>query len=174
MDWVTDVPNLNGRSTPLQFRFLVAMQGALGIGSNLNKWSVDDFSLATRMVEYYKSIRNTVQSGNLHRLFSPREGNLTANEYVSEDGKQAVLFAFLRSQQFLRPAPTLYLRGLDERALYRVKAMDDKLIMPGAQGPSTPSGATVTLSGSYLMHYGLNLNLRGDFDGTSVLLERTE
>src|SRR5207302_1704014 len=37
--WVTDVPNMNGRSTPLQFRFLVAMQGALGIGANLNRWS---------------------------------------------------------------------------------------------------------------------------------------
>ena len=36
--WVTDVPNMNGRSTPLQYRFLVAMQGALGIGANLNKW----------------------------------------------------------------------------------------------------------------------------------------
>ena len=32
--WVTDVPNMNGRSTPLKFRFLVAMQGALGIGAN--------------------------------------------------------------------------------------------------------------------------------------------
>ena len=31
--WVTDVPNMNGRSTPLAFRFLVAMQGALGIGA---------------------------------------------------------------------------------------------------------------------------------------------
>ena len=37
--WVTDVPNQNGRSTPLQYRFLVAMQGALGVGSNLNKFS---------------------------------------------------------------------------------------------------------------------------------------
>src|SRR5262249_35061650 len=27
MAWVTDVPNLNGRSTPLEYRFLVAMQG---------------------------------------------------------------------------------------------------------------------------------------------------
>ena len=35
--WVTDVPNMNGRTTPLQFRFLVAMQGALGIGANLNQ-----------------------------------------------------------------------------------------------------------------------------------------
>ena len=48
--WVTDVPNMNGRSTPLKFRFLVAMQGALGIGANLNKWSEEDATLATKMV----------------------------------------------------------------------------------------------------------------------------
>ncbi len=127
-DWVTDAPNVNGRSTPLQFRFLVAMQGALGIGANLNNWTAEDSALATRMISTYKSIRETVQDGNLYRLFSPRQGALTANQYVSADGKQAVLFAFLHSQQYLRPAPTLYLRGLDENARYRVKPLDDKLM----------------------------------------------
>ncbi len=46
MAWVTDVPNMNGRSTPLKFRFLVAMMGSLGIGANLNHWSDADFALA--------------------------------------------------------------------------------------------------------------------------------
>jgi alpha-galactosidase len=72
MAWVTDVPNTNGRSTPLKYRFLVAMQGSLGIGSNLNKWSAEDFDLATKMVAYYKQIRSTVQMGDLYRLWSPR------------------------------------------------------------------------------------------------------
>jgi alpha-galactosidase len=44
------------------------MQGALGIGANLNKWSAKDFALATEMVRYYKSIRQTVQEGDLYRL----------------------------------------------------------------------------------------------------------
>src|SRR5271163_4985632 len=84
--WVTDVPNMNHRSTPLQFRFLVAMQGALGIGSNLNKWSEEDFSLAKKMITLDKQIRATVQTGSLYRLLSPRESDVTANEYVSQDG----------------------------------------------------------------------------------------
>jgi alpha-galactosidase len=161
--WVTDVPNLNGRSTPLQCRFLVAMQGALGIGSNLNKWSAEDFALAARMIGTYKSIRETVQQGDLYRLFSPREGELTANQYVSAGGKQAVLFAFLHSQQYLRPAPTVCLRGLDEKAAYRIKSVDGKLVEKQE-----------VLSGSFLMHHGLNLNLRGDYDSTLVILERTQ
>ncbi|MBZ5514015.1 MAG: alpha-galactosidase [Acidobacteriia bacterium] len=166
--WVTDVPNMNGRSTPLKFRFLVAMQGALGIGANLNKWSPEDFALATQMVSTYKSIRETVQQGDLYRLFSPREGNLTANEYVSADGKQAVLFGFLHSQQFLWPAPMIYLRGLEENALYRIKTIDNKLIV--APGIYAAEG----VSGAYLMHHGLRLDLRGDYDSSLVILERTK
>jgi alpha-galactosidase len=166
--WVTDVPNMNGRSTPLKFRFLVAMQGALGVGANLNKWSPEDFALATQMVSYYKSIRATVQEGDLYRLSSPRQGELTANEYVSAEGQQAVMFAFLHSQQFLRPAATIHLRGLDENARYRIKTIDDKLIAAPGFGP------TQGVSGSFLMHHGLNLSLRGDYDSTLVILERTK
>ncbi len=161
MAWVTDVPNLNGRSTPLKYRFLVAMQGSLGIGSNLNHWTDADFALASRMVGIDKEIRATVQQGNLYRLFSPREGEFTANQYVSQDGKQAVLFAFLHSQQYLRPAPIVYLRGLDEHAVYRLKPIDDKL-----------AGKLETASGSYLMNHGIDLRLTGDFDSTMLTLER--
>jgi len=161
--WVTDVPNLNGRSTPLKFRFLVAMQGALGIGADLSKWSEEDFKLATEMVSFYKAVRATVQEGNLYRLSSPREGDLTANEYVSADGKQAVLFAFLHSQQFSRPAATIYLRGLDEGGLYRIRTIDAKLVEKQE-----------TASGSFLMDHGIHLKLMGDYDSTAVSLERIE
>ena len=161
MAWVTDVPNMNGRSTPLKYRFLVAMMGSLGIGANLNKWSQEDFGLATKMVAYYKSVRQTVQEGKLYRLFSPREGDFTANQYVSQDGNQAVVYAFLRSQQYGRPAPIVYLQGLDERGIYRVQTIDDKL-MNKAQ----------TLSGAYLMNHGIELRLTGDYDSTSIGFER--
>jgi alpha-galactosidase len=161
MAWVTDVPNQNGRSTPLQYRFLVAMQGSLGIGSNLNHWTDADFALASRMVGIDKEIRGTVEQGNLYRLFSPREGEFTANEYVAQDGRQAVLFAFLHSQQYLRPMPIVYLRGLDERAVYRLKPIDNKL-----------NGKLETASGSYLMNHGIEFRLGGDFDSTMLTLER--
>ena len=41
--------------------------------------------------------------------------------------------------------------------------MDDKLVEKQE-----------VLSGSFLMNHGLNLRLEGDFDSTSVLLERVE
>ena len=161
MAWVTDVPNFNGRSTPLAYRFLVAMMGSLGIGGNLNRWSESDMDLASRMVELYKSIRATVQQGRLFRLFSPRDSGFTANEYVSEDGGQAVLFAFRSAQDFGYPPPAVRLSGLDEQAVYRVKTIDHKL-----------AGVTETVSGAYLMNRGVDLRLGGDFDSTAVVFER--
>ncbi|HEV2448529.1 MAG TPA: GH36 C-terminal domain-containing protein, partial [Candidatus Sulfopaludibacter sp.] len=161
--WVTDVPNMNGRSVSLQYRFLAAMQGALGIGANLNHWSDQDTATATRMVALYKRIRATVQLGDLYRLFSPRSGDLTANQYVAADGQQAVLFAFRHSQQYNTAAPAIALRGLDAKALYRVESIDNKLADRRGE-----------LSGAFLMSAGLNLNLRGDYDSTAVILERVE
>ncbi len=158
MAWVTDVPNFNGRSTPLNFRFVVAMQGSLGIGNNLNKWKEEDFTLARKMIAYYKQVRPTVQHGRLFRLVSPRapEG-FAATQYVAEDGKQSVVFATLHSQQYGRPVPPLMLEGLDEQAVYKLTWLD---------------GRTQTLSGAALMHRGLQLNLRGDYAATSAMMEK--
>ena len=161
--WVTDVPNQNGRSTPLRYRFLVAMQGALGIGANLNRWTDQDFGEGTKMIALYKRIRGTVQMGDLYRLLSPSSNDVTANQYVSADGKQAVLFAFRHAQQYNTAAPTIQLRGLDEKAIYRLESIDNKLT-EGLQ----------QVSGAYLMRRGLNLNLRGDYDSTAVILERVQ
>ncbi len=159
--WVTDVPNMNGRSTPLGYRFLVAMQGALGIGANLNKWTPQDFALATRMVALYKRIRPTVQAGDLYRLQSPRTNDVTANQYVAADGKQAVVFAFRHSQQYNTAAPAIRLRGLDEKATYRVEVTDGRLLEQQTQ-----------FSGAYLMSAGLNLDLRGDYAAAAIVLDR--
>jgi len=159
--WVTDVPNMNGRSVPLTFRFLAAMQGALGVGANLNKWTEQETALAGRMIGLYKRVRATVQAGDLYRLLSPLTNDVTANEYVAADGKQAVVFAFRHTQQYSTAAPAIRLRGLDEKALYRVEATDGKL---QERQPS--------LSGAYLMRVGLNLNLRGDYDAAAIVLDR--
>jgi len=159
--WVTDVPNMNGRSTPLAYRFLVMMQGALGVGANLNKWTDQDTATATKMIALYKRIRPTVQTGDLYRLFSPRTNDLTANEYVAADGKQAVVFAFRHAQQYSLAAPAIRLHGLDEKAMYKLESTDGKLQERQPQ-----------LSGAYLMRVGLNVNLRGDYDATAIVLER--
>jgi len=159
--WVTDVPNMNTRSTPLAFRFLTAMQGALGIGSNLNRFTAEDSTLAANMIAFYKRVRATVQTGDLFRIASPRTADMTVNQYVAADGKQAVVFALRHSQQYNTAAPTIRLRGLDERAIYKLESVNNKLVERQTQ-----------FSGAYLMNSGINVNLRGDFDATAIVLER--
>ena len=153
---------MNGRSTPLKYRFLVAMKGALGIGANLNKMGDADLAFSTKMIAAYKNIRATVQQGRLYRLFSPRFGDLTAKRASSGDGHQAVLFAFRHSQEFGRPVPAIPLQGLVPRATYRVQPLVDKALAE----PLT------TASGAYLMEHGIAFRLTGDYASAAVVLER--
>jgi len=88
--WTTDVPHWStDRTTDLRYRFLSAMQGALGIGNNLNKWSDADFAVAASMVADYKVIRGTVQSGQIFRLVRPEEDARTIDTlYVAADHRR--------------------------------------------------------------------------------------
>jgi alpha-galactosidase len=91
-------------------------------------------------------------------LLSPQAGEVTANEYVSRDGSQAVLFAFLHSQQYRQLPPPICLAGLDPKATYRVQVLGQTSVEEW--------------SGAYLMQNGVGLRLTGDYDSTAVLLER--
>jgi len=164
MDWVTDVPS-DGvrRAESLPYRFLVAMQGGLGIGANLNNWGNVDFPTATKMVASYKQIRSTVQHGEQYRLISAEHGsNFAAMDYVSEDKKQAVLFAYVHSTMAGYPFPRVYMEGLDPKATYTVSSIY------GVLTPDTLRTAT----GDYFMHHGVDVDLHGDFQGAGFILSQ--
>ncbi len=164
MAWVTDVPtSMNHRSLSLEYRFLSSMQGSLGIGANLAKWTPEDVSTAKDLVAKYKSIRETVQRGDLYRLVEPRKGSeISVTESVARDRSQAVIFAFLHSSTELYPFPRTYLLGLDETAVYRLTTLAGEL------SPDTPQ----TASGAFWMHHGVDVRLRGDFQAAAFTLTR--
>jgi alpha-galactosidase len=164
MAWVTDSPNwTNNRSTSLDYRFLSSMQGSLGIGANLNKWTPEDFANAKRLVGEYKAVRATVQDGALYRLISPLGGSeYSATESVARDGHEAVVFAFLHSSQQGNAFPDLYLRGLEPDSVYILHEHVGKL------QDSTVQRA----SGDYWMHHGVTVSLRGDFQAAFFTLEK--
>jgi alpha-galactosidase len=164
MAWVTDSPTwVNQRSLSLEYRFLSSMQGSLGIGANLNKWTTEDFTKAKQMIAEYKQIRETVQRGALYRLLSPEHNSQqSVTETVSRDGRQAVAFAFLHSSQELYPFPRVFLRGLQPNATYTVKAFSGRI------AEDTPLQA----SGAYWMHHGIDVELRGDFQAAAFMLTR--
>jgi alpha-galactosidase len=164
MAWVTDPQRT--RKTSLKFRFLVAMEGSLGIGANLNNFTPEDMATAKDLVAFYKTIRPTVQQGLQYRLIAPsRPGapsERAATEYVSADGAQAVLFAYLHSQNFGDPYPLVRVEGLDPKATYRLHPLDPAQLHSQQEA-----------SGSYWMSHGLQLELLGDYDSTAVVLERS-
>lgn len=164
MAWVTDPPPT--RRTPLKFRFLVAMEGSLGIGSNLNHFTPEDMATSKELVAFYKSVRPIVQQGAQYRLIAPsRPGapsERAATEYVSEDGTHAVVFAYLHSSNFGDLYPAVRLAGLEPEAMYRLRPLDAEQVKSAQQ----------EASGAYWMHHGLELDLRGDYDSTAVVLER--
>ena len=57
--------------------------------------------------------------------------------------------------------PNIYLRGLDPAATYKVVRIDNKLL-----------DGNDAYSGSFLMNNGISLKLTGDYDSTSVELDR--
>ncbi len=164
MAWVTGSPNwVNHRTSSLDFRFLSAMQGGLGIGANLLEWTPSDEATARRYIADYKAIRATVQRGDLYRLLSPQgRAPWSATESVASDGRQAVLFAFQRQGEEARPYPTLRLRGLEPKARYRIR------FIHGESMPGTPEVA----SGAYWMQRGIDLSLRGDLVAAGAVFTR--
>jgi alpha-galactosidase len=165
MAWVTDSPTwVNQRTLSLEYRFLSSMQGALGIGANLNHWKTEDFTTARKMVSDYKQIRETVQRGSLYRLVSPQnESEQSVTESVSADRRQAVIFAFLHSSQKFYPYPRIFPRGLNPEVRYGMTALAGKLT----------SGQPALASGAYWMQHGFDVDLRGDFQAAAFVLQST-
>ncbi|WP_345569711.1 alpha-galactosidase [Streptomyces plumbiresistens] len=151
--WVTDSPNtqLNGRASPLRFRFVSAMAGVLGVGGDLAEWTEGELAEARDWVDRYKEIRPLVQRGDLYRL-RPPEGGLSAVQYVL--GDEAVVLAWLQAQHHGEPVPVLRLRGLDPTAAYECLETGE------------------VHRGAVLLHHGLRTGLRGDLDATVLRLRR--
>jgi alpha-galactosidase len=164
MAWVTDSPHWhNHRSTSLTYRMLSSMQGSLGIGANLNHWTAEDFATAKRLIAAYHSVQRTIVRGDLYRIISPRDSSqMSATETVSSDKNQAVVFAFANATTEGRGFPLLQLQGLDPDAEYKLTWIE------GKSWPGTLENA----SGAWWMRHGLQLDLRGDFQGASFHLDR--
>jgi alpha-galactosidase len=166
MAWVTDSPHwLNNRSTSLQYRFLSSMQGSLGIGADITKWSPDQIALAKRFIATYHQVQRTIVQGTLYRLISPRNGSeFSATQSVNQEKSQSVVFAFIHSTQEGHGFPILKLKGLDPAAQYTLTGIEGK----------TSQGLPQTASGAYWMSHGLEMDLsfRGDYQAAAFRLDR--
>jgi alpha-galactosidase len=166
MAWVTDTPHwLNKRTTSLTYRMLSSMQGSLGIGANIAKWTDEETATVKRLIAAYHEVQPTIVQGDLYRLISPRnDSQFSATQTVNRDKTQSVVFAFIHSTQEGRTYPRLKLKGLDPAAQYALKPIE------GKAGPATPE----TASGAWWMNHGLDMSedFRGDFQAAAFRLDR--
>jgi alpha-galactosidase len=113
--WVTDEEK---DSYPLDFRFHVSMAGALGVGGNLLEWTAAEQARAAEHIATYKALRPIIAGGDLYRLRSPRESQLSALGYVAKDKSEAVLFVYRLRPGRPADAPVIRPAGLDPDARY--------------------------------------------------------
>jgi len=153
--WITD-DFLAGetRRPPITFRMRCSMCGALGIGNNLNELPDDDLEIIKTHIVEYKRVRDIVQFGKLYRLKNFMRDDFHAVQYVN--GNKSVVFTFLLHSRYLTSKYSLKLKGLDENAMYEVKERN----------------GTIKKSGAFLMKYGIDVNMKGDYDSQMIEIEK--
>ncbi len=156
---VTAVPNhQTHRSTPLKFRFDVAMSGRLGFELHPKGMTPEELVFAKQAVEDYKRIRPVVQQGDLYRLVSPLENSYASLMYVSEDKTRAVLFVYGLNRAILSDYTTpIQLQGLDSTRSYKITELNR-----GKAEHSKVNGALV--SGAALQTMGIPVKLDPEYD----------
>lgn len=153
--WVTDIAGINKPCT-LDFRFNIAMQGALGLGGNLLKYSDDDKEISKKNIALYKAIRHTVQFGDLYRVSNPDENEVLINVFVERDKSSAVAFIASRGTRFFKKRINILFDGLEKDAKYRFTFQNREYIK----------------SGAYMANVGIPAHIHGAYYNEIVLIDK--
>lgn len=153
--WVTDINWIN-KPCSLDFRFNIAMQGALGLGGNLLNYSDDELEICRKNIALYKEIRTLVQFGDLYRMRDFDENEYLLNEYVSHDKSKAVCFLAAWGTRFFKKRVNIKLAGLDENAVYMCNFGEKQ----------------ITKSGAYLKNCGIPIHIRGASFNKIIIIKR--
>lgn len=158
---VSVTPNhITGRTTPLKFRFDVALAAKLGMDLQPKDMSAADKEFSRNAIKLYGEIKHIVQFGDLYRLLSPYTSNRTALMYTSQNKQEALVFSYLLKKQIYSDDQVLYLKGLDPQKLYRIKEINK---IAGQHSRLTNlEGKTYT--GDFLMNYGVRFPMYNEFE----------
>ena len=160
-------PNhISGRSTPLKYRFDVAISGKLGMDLQPVQMNDAEKEFSKQAIATYKEIRKTVLTGDLYRLLSPYKNNRTALMYVSEDQNEAIVFNFLVRKEIKTNTQTVLLQGLDPNKKYTMKEVNRE--SPHWSRFSEYEGKAFT--GEYLMKVGLTFAMYNEYESVVIQL----
>ncbi len=140
------------KNTSVKFRTDVASMCKLGFDLGLKELSADELAYCQKAVANWKSFQPAIMEGDQYRLVSPYKSNHMAVNYVSQDKKQAILFAYDIHPRFQEKLMNVKLQGLDPNTMYKVEEIN---LMPNTASTLKADGKL--LSGDYLMKVGLEV-----------------
>lgn len=143
-----------GRITPFATRGNIASLGAFGYELDLSKMTDEEKKLTKSQVENYKRTDELILNGDLYRLMNPLEQNYFCVMVVSKDKSEAYLVGERIHGLPFDYNQYVYLRGLDENALYEIEELKMKA------------------SGAALRNAGLLLPKLHDFESWTWHLKR--
>lgn len=156
-----------GRTTPLKFRFDVAMSGRLGMEMQPKDMTDTDKEFAKRAIKAYKEIRPIVQQGDLYRLVSPYDKKGFASlMYATPEKDKAVFFAYRMEYLLNQVTSRVRMTGVDPAKMYKLTEMtptkeDKKNFLDGK-----------VLSGRVLLEEGIEVPFSGDY--SSIVMQLSE
>ena len=158
-------PNhISGRSSPLKYRFDIAMAAKLGMDLQPSQMTEKEYEFSKNAIQTYKEIRSTVLLGDLYRILSPYKHNRTVYMYVNEDKSEAIVFNFLVRKEVYPKPPVIVLQGLDPKKQYILKEInknpDDWSRFSKYEGK--------IFSGEYLMTVGLQFNMYNEYESLVI------
>lgn len=116
---VTASPNHQvGRITSLKTRAEVAYAGIFGYELDITTMSDKEIETVKEQIEFYKSIRTLVRTGDFYRLQSPYDSNYCSWQIVSKDKKESLIFGCRTLNTANFKEEYLLLDGLDKNAEY--------------------------------------------------------
>ena len=158
-----------GGTESMKFKIDVAMTGKLGFDIPVNRLTDKQIKFCHLAVDNYKRLEPVINFGALYRLVAPYHNSSAALQYVSEDKKKAVLFAYNLNVQAGDVFPALKLEGLDATKKYALKEInvDDE-----NQGTFKNTGKIY--SGNFLMKVGIQWYLQGSLKSTVLEIKVVE
>lgn len=164
---VSVVPNHNTqRTTPLKFRFDVAMSGKLGMDLQPKDMNSEEKIFSKSAIQEYNKIKHIIQHGDLYRLLSPYENNRVALMYALPNQKEVLVFSYLMKKEIYGNNQVLIPKGLDPKRNYLIREVN-KI---GEGHSSIQHLQHKSFSGEFLMTYGIRFTMYNEYDSVVLLL----
>ncbi|MEM9232035.1 MAG: alpha-galactosidase [Pseudomonadota bacterium] len=151
------VCHTSGRTLPIGFRAAVAGSRSMGLEMDLREFTDYEAVRVRSEIAAFKERRALLHAGRLYRL-EVTDKQVLAEMHVAEDGAQFVVFSGQLQPSSQGQARPVCLSGLDPSARYTIQLTNPGDIpAPLNRGPRSPlhRGEGVTLSGTVLMHHGV-------------------